>query len=335
MKKLIYVLGITFLSISCMNETSKDYMTLSGKITNQNSDSLLVYSGPYKKNIMVNTDGTFSDTLNVTTGSYRLFDGGEYANLYLMNGYELQITFNAEEFDETIKFTGSGAEVNNYLAKKALLQEKVLLDDDMFILEKPMFEVKSKEVKNDFGELLSKIQNVDTSFVSQQNKGNDRFMEYVSIRYEDKLYWRTVLAKGTESPKFVDYENFEGGKSSLDDFKGSYVYIDFWATWCRPCKVEIPYLKALEKEYNDKNIVFVSISTDRESAYETWKKMVTDKELTGVQLYSKRDPIFSGAYKVTTIPRFVLIDPDGYIVSSNAPKPSSGKLKELFDELKL
>ena len=335
MKKLIYALSIVVMIMSCQEEVPKDYVTLSGKITNHNPDSLLIYAGEYKKKIKVNADGSFSDTLKVVPGSYRLFDGGEYANLYLMNGYDLQLTFDTKEFDESINFSGYGAEANNYLATRALLQEEVLLNKEMFMLEKPMFEVKSEEVRGNFSELLNKIQHVDTSFVSNQTKKDDGFIDYVFDRYEDKLYWRTVLAKGTKSPKFVDYENFEGGTSSLDDFKGKYVYIDFWATWCRPCREEIPYLIALEKEYHDKNIAFVSISTDRESAYETWRKMVVDKELTGVQLYAKRDPIFTQAYRVTTIPRFVLIDPNGIIVSSDAPNPSSEDLKILFDELKL
>jgi len=335
MKKLIYALSIVVIIMSCKEEVPKDYVTLSGKITNQNPDSLLIYAGKYEKKIKVNADGSFSDTLKVATGSYRLFDGGEYANLYLMNGYDLQLTVDTKEFDETISFTGNGAEVNNYLAVKALLQEEVLLDEEMFILEKPMFELKAEEVRGSFSELLNKIQHADTSFVSKQTKSNDGFIDYVFKRYEDKVFWRTVLAKGTISPKFVDYENFEGGTSSFDDFKGKYVYIDFWATWCRPCIYEIPYFLAIEKEYHDKNIAFVSISLDRESAYETWKEMVVDKELTGVQLYAKRDPIFTQAYRVTTIPRYVLIDPNGNIVSSDAPNPSSEYLKILFDELKL
>ena len=58
------------------------------------------------------------------------------------------------------------------------------------------------------------------------------------------------------------FENYAGETSSLEDFKGRYVYIDVWATWCGPCKKEIPYLKAIEEKFHNRNIEFVSISVD-------------------------------------------------------------------------
>ena len=72
-----------------------------------------------------------------------------------------------------------------------------------------------------------------------------------------------TLVKGNPSPKF-NYENHKGGTTSLDDLKGKFVYIDVWATWCGPCKAEIPFLKEVEKKYHGKNIEFVSISIDNE-----------------------------------------------------------------------
>ena len=146
-----------------------------------------------------------------------------------------------------------------------------------------------------------------------------------------------LIAPGSPSPKFVDYENHAGGKSSLDDFKGKYVYIDFWATWCGPCKAEIPYLKAIEEKFHGKNIAFVSISLDSEADYEAWKKMVVDLEATGIQLIADKefDSDFVSAYRVSAIPRFVLLDHDGNIISSNARAPSDPQLEELLDSFDL
>ncbi len=90
----------------------------------------------------------------------------------------------------------------------------------------------------------------------------------------DKYNKLIKLSKGNVSPKFVDYENYKGGTTSLDDLKGKYVYIDVWATWCGPCKREIPYLKEITKKYDGKNITFVSMSIDKKEAYDAWRKMV-------------------------------------------------------------
>lgn len=146
-----------------------------------------------------------------------------------------------------------------------------------------------------------------------------------------------LLGKGSSSPQFKDYENYAGGTTSLSDLKGKYVYIDVWATWCGPCKAEIPSLKKVEKQYHGKNISFVSISIDDKKDHGAWKKMIVDKELGGIQLFADNnwDSKFVQDYMIKGIPRFILIDPAGNIVNSNAPRPSDSKLIALFDELKI
>ena len=146
-----------------------------------------------------------------------------------------------------------------------------------------------------------------------------------------------TVSKGQPSPQFIGYENFAGGTTSLSDLKGKYVYVDVWATWCGPCKAEIPSLKEVEKKYHGKNIEFVSISVDKAKDHEKWVKMVTEKELRGIQLFSDKDwdSDFVTGYLIKGIPRFILIDPNGNIVNSNAPRPSDSKLIDLFNELSI
>ena len=84
------------------------------------------------------------------------------------------------------------------------------------------------------------------------------------------------LIPGKVSPTF-DYENHKGGKTSLNDLAGKYVYVDVWATWCGPCIREIPSLKEVETDYHGKNIEFVSISIDAAKDYEKWRSMLLRK----------------------------------------------------------
>lgn len=143
-----------------------------------------------------------------------------------------------------------------------------------------------------------------------------------------------AITKGSPSPTF-DYENHKGGTTALKGLKGKYVYIDVWATWCGPCLREIPSLKEVEKDYGNKNIQFVSISIDEPKDYNKWKAMVTDKELVGIQLMADNNwkSSFIENYAILGIPRFILIDPEGNIVSADAPRPSDSELRKTFDEL--
>ncbi|GAA4298795.1 redoxin family protein [Aestuariibaculum suncheonense] len=330
MKKVIYTLTFALALVACKKEP-KDYVTLSGTITNPNSDSLCVAQRSIIKTIKVNTDGTFSDTLKVEDGNYLLYDGKERALVYLQNGYDLNIKADAKLFDETIAYEGEGSEANNFLAKKGLLKERLIDFNELFALDEVAFNAKLEANDKAFKDLLNSVAHLDSNFVAGQETEIEKIKQDLNRMYQEKLAVSSL--KGKVSPKFVDYENFSGGTMSLDDLKGKYVYIDLWATWCGPCKQEIPYLKAVEKQYHGENIAFVSISLDRNSAYETWRRMVKDKELSGIQLFAKEDNEFAKAYMVSGIPRFILIDPSGNVVDADAPRPSSSKLIDLFKTL--
>ena len=143
-----------------------------------------------------------------------------------------------------------------------------------------------------------------------------------------------AITTGKPSPTF-NYENHAGGNTALADLKGKYVYIDVWATWCGPCLREIPALKEIEEANQNKNIHFVSISIDEPKDYEKWKKMVSEKQLGGIQLMADNNwnSQFVKDYAILGIPRFILIDPQGNIVSADAPRPSDPELKKILEAL--
>lgn len=144
----------------------------------------------------------------------------------------------------------------------------------------------------------------------------------------------TRLRKGTPSPEFFNYPEYKGGSKSLKDFKGKFVYIDIWATWCGNCWRELPYLKKMEEEYANKNIVFLSLSWDR---FENeWKEAIQKYSLSGVQLLANREDDFFTTYAVSGIPRYIFLDTNSCIIDYNAPMPSEKeKLEELFKSVGL
>ncbi len=137
---------------------------------------------------------------------------------------------------------------------------------------------------------------------------------------------------GEKAPSFT-FETKDKELVSLSDFKGKLVYLDFWATWCGPCRKEIPFLKELEHDYTDKEIVFISISIDRLSDYEKWKLMLVENEMSGIQVYAGNETPVLAEYDIQFIPRFVLIDKEGRFINSSAPKPSSiGEIRTLIND---
>ena len=342
MKKILLVLSAIAV-IACQEEQpKKDYVTFSGNITNANSDSLLVERRGFKKVISVNQDGSFSDTLKVDPGMYYIYDGSESSAVFLRNGYDLNLTMDTKEFDESIKYTGEGAENNNFLVAKALKEEGFFGGNfdslDMEGLDKAM-----ANAKTELTAFIDGQTGLDSMLVAQSKQNLEGTIQGMKGYYGGMIALRESFPAGTPSPTWEDYENFKGGTTSLSDLKGKYVYVDVWATWCAPCKAEIPFLKKLEAEMHDKNIAFVSMSIDDdrthkgswEQAAADWKAMVADKELGGVQIMAPKgwQSQFVVDYQIKGIPRFILIDPDGNVVNPSAPRPSDPELKTMLAEL--
>jgi len=198
---------------------------------------------------------------------------------------------------------------------------------------------KSQNIKNHLARMLNRyisLSNEKSEILYNElisNVTDEKFKTDLTEKYNNIK----ALVKGNPSPRFNNYENHKGGTTSLDDLKGKYVYIDVWATWCGPCIGEMPALKEVEEKYRDKNIEFVSISIDDKEDYQKWKSFVSEKQMEGVQLYADNSwkSEFVQKYAISGIPRFILIDTEGNIVSADAPRPSNEKLIELFDELDL
>lgn len=124
----------------------------------------------------------------------------------------------------------------------------------------------------------------------------------------------------------------EGNKVSMEQFRGKYVYIDLWASWCVPCVKEIPHLQKLEQELQNDNVVFVSISTD--STEDPWLKKMKQLDLHGNQWMNK-DGKLCDKLNVSGIPHFLIYDKEGHLHTYNAPRPSTGSaLKTILEELK-
>lgn len=331
MKKVFLFIISSILLIGC--KEPKGFVTLSGKVENAETLNITISSKEYSKVISLNNNGTFKDTLKVETGVYTLTDGKNKTFVFLSNGYNLKVNLDVADFNQAT-FDGKGKESNEFISKRVQFSKNDLSNpNSYFKLERSEFDTRIDELKQYLSDVST--ENVDSSIVAQVEAENMRLIEYLNKNYDLKYASAIKFKKGNPSPKFSNFENYDGSTTSLDDLKGKYVYIDVWATWCGPCKREIPFLQQVEEEYHKKNIAFVSISTDRANKYNAWRKMIEDKQMGGIQLFAGTDYSFSQEYQINSIPRFILIDPDGNIIDANAPRPSDPKLKELFNSLSI
>ncbi|TDD99427.1 TlpA family protein disulfide reductase [Flavobacterium cellulosilyticum] len=335
MKKM-FLIAIVLLNCLNTNAQNKKYMSFQAEIANRFGDEISFYNTENKlvKKIQVNKDGFFKDTLNVVTGRYRLAEGNENIVLYLKNGFDLKLKMDNQKGKESIVYAGQGAVENDFLIQDALVGQEVKIESLLNADETDFFIGLNKIKVAHLKFLESK--KMDPAFVSFQKQSIDASYNYI-VDYYKKMN-EAIAAKNklknTMSPSF-DYINHKGGKTKLADLIGKYVYIDVWATWCGPCRVEIPYLQKIEEEYHDKNIAFVSISIDVAKDFEKWKTFVTDKNLGGIQLLADKDwnSDFIVSYGISGIPRFILIDPMGKVVNENAARPSDPELRKVLDQL--
>ena len=332
MRKLLFI-ALAFIGTANVIGQSKTALSFKAEIANRNTDAISFLdrnNGKEVKKIEVNKDGFFKDSFPIEEGFYMLFDGKEYTKVFLKNGYDLTLKMDAKQFDESIVYSGKGALENNFLAQNAIEDAKYDYDSLLASTEDSFNKTIVDKKASDLSALENK--NLDPSFVMLQKKNIENSMVGLTKYYEEGL--KTRKMDGAMSPSF-NYDNYKGGKTKLEDFRGKYVYIDVWATWCAPCRAEIPFLKKLEEKYHEKDIVFLSLSIDQLKDVEKWRKLIKDKELGGVQVFADNDwnSQFIKDYNITGIPRFILIDPNGKIVKADAPRPSSPTIEAEFDAL--
>jgi thiol-disulfide isomerase/thioredoxin len=175
------------------------------------------------------------------------------------------------------------------------------------------------------------------AFMKQDDAAKAQFERFVKMLPEDspdrqralRFISQPELARARMAPPFV-VKTAGGQRISLDDMKGKVVLIDFWATWCVPCREALPHMREIAKKFHDEPLVILSVSLDNDE--QKWKEFVEKNEMTWLQY---RDGGFKGpvstTFAVEAIPQTFTIDTDGILQDQHIGDASiEGKLKKLI-----
>lgn len=166
-------------------------------------------------------------------------------------------------------------------------------------------------------------------------KREDLISNYVPLISETKTRQKLIaqhdllksLHRGKMAPDFkttaLNRDTF-----SLENFKGRYVVIDVWATWCAPCKIQSPNFERLAEQFTSPEVAFVALSID--DNIWNWRNEANEKSSRVLQLIANDKNSFGRSFGIETIPRFMLLGPDGRIINVQMPYPSEPEFEDIL-----
>jgi len=366
MKNLLLFLLIPFF-FSCnakegTQEAQGQSVTLTGQVLSPKQGGLInlfLLEGNEQKEVAsfpTDAEGNFSYDYAIEKPDFYLISVyGQQQKMVILNGEDLQIT--ADGADPNGVFEVEGSETNTLLHQYQAMEQEITQTSNGY--RQRFFEegADQKAIEKEYNAFIEGvvakfkdfIVKADGSLVALLPLAQlDMDAEYAFIEEHleklkaqhpnnstvQSLYDRVGAVKktaiGQQAPE-ISLQNPEGETVSLSSLQGKYVLIDFWASWCGPCRKENPNVVRMYKKYKDKDFEIFGVSLDRDK--NAWVKAIEDDQLDWMHVSDLKfwESAVVPKYNITGIPMTVLLDKDGKIIAKNLRgKALEEKLEEIL-----
>ena len=354
-KSLLIISIFSILLFACSEEKFKEgNVTINVTIKGITSGKLIIEklpAGPKTiqlDTVSINKEGKATFKINENSAAFYgvyLSNGKDEVKFIAEAGNTINIVADAKALSASAKITGSDENLRldsltSFLIASRLYRDSIInayqkaeakqMHYQIYESTKQLLSVADRKKENFVIDYITKNPGQLTNLIAlnslerDKNKNIFKIVEQnISTKYPNSEYILSLKSANAKSPylsigiKAPDFAlpDENGETKTLSDYKGKYVLLDFWATWCKPCIQEIPHLTRAKNYFANKNFEIISICVDRNTEVQKsiWKKTIAKHNTNWTQLYEESEMTLR-KYKISGFPTLILINPEGIIV---------------------